>query len=97
MSPWTLTFGKSRIPDTVKKFLVWEVTPLGTQKLEMYEGEATPKFNVLASLKELGPSNIEEIAGRAGMGKDAVHFQLKQLQREGCVRVMPIKSGEIAK
>lgn len=95
MSPWTFTVGKTYLSDNAKKFFVWEVTPLGSRKLEMYEGEATPKFNVLATLKELGPSNLEEIAARASMGKDAVHFQLKQLQREGCVRVMPIKGGEV--
>ena len=76
---WNLSIGKSKIPDTIKKFIVWEVTPLGNHKLEMYEGEATPKFNVLSSLKELGPSNLEEVAQRAGIGKDSVHFQLKQV------------------
>ncbi len=95
MSPWTFTIGKTYLSDNAKKLLVWEVTPLGARKLDLYEGEATPKFNVLVTLKELGPSNVDEIATRAGMGRDAVLFQLKQLQREGCVRVIPIRSGDI--
>jgi len=79
---------KQRVPDSVKRYMQWDITPLGRQKVENYQGPTTPKFKVLAALSMLGPSNIEEIAKEASMGQHSVHYQLKQLKDAQCVRVM---------
>ncbi len=75
-----------------KKYVVWEATSIGKTKAEEYSGPTVPKFNVLATLINLGPSNVEEIAAHAKMGKDTVLFHLQQLAQAQYVKQSKISA-----
>lgn len=75
------------IPNIIKREIVVGLTPLGKQKVEAFAGEG-PKFEILATLDEKGPSTLEEIGHEVHMSPGKLRVVVKHLIRAGYVKKM---------
>lgn len=85
---WNIHIGKPKLPDGLKRDIVWDVTPLGKKKVSDYEGSAGPAFTVMVSLVEQGPSNVEDLSKHCSMSQNVVEFNLKKLRKAQMVRTV---------
>lgn len=80
-----LPFQREHMSRLIKSELTVALTPLGKQKADAFSGEG-PKFDILATLNESGPSSISELAQETGMSPVKVKHVLKELAKAGYVR-----------
>lgn len=63
------------------------LTSMGKAKSESFEGQSK-RFTILADLADNGVSSINDIAKRTGIEREQVLYIVKNLKREGLIRIM---------
>lgn len=63
------------------------LTSIGKAKSESFEGQSK-RFTILADLADNGVSSINDISKRTGIEREQVLYIVKNLKREGLVRIM---------
>jgi len=79
-------FKRRGVPTAIKQGTVLILTPLGKQKADSFAMDG-PKFEVLSTMSECGPSTMADISNETGLGDKRVQAILKALVRSGYVRV----------
>lgn len=85
-------FGGEKPTDAVVKGVVFELTSIGSQKIEKFDVDGK-RFDVMSAIRDRGPSNIREISEEARISTKKTYRILKELKNIGWVRSTRCEEG----
>lgn len=89
---WNI-FAKDKGNQIRMKETLWQLTPAGEKQVKNYEGSSNPRFTILSTMDELGPSTVEDIAKHSNVGQTVVEFNLRKMARFQPALVSTVGSG----